>query len=1026
MVTMSKSMSSGAAASYYQKDSYYSQEGQGAWSGETAKMLGLSGEIDELSWAAARHGIDPSKMTSDISKQFDTFSKEEGKLRAEIAKNGGINEDIKAKIEAFNDKKDAYNKSLGDAKLVGDNRDENGILMHRAGFDITVSAPKSLSILALVGGDERLKDALVEANKEVLEYAEKHFAQGRVWNSELKSQDRVDTGNLMVAQYLHSTSRSVDGQTPDPQLHIHNFVSNITKTEQGYRALEPRELYRHQNMLGQVAQNAMAEKVQKLGYEVEWTKQKNGNYTFEIKGVDKELIDNFSKRTEVIEKAIQKAELESGRELSAAEKDIVTADTKSSKEKQNLDELKDKWAADAQRLGHTKDSMLESATSQNANKKIATNAQEAVAIGAKTLENQTSVFDRHQLLHEAAKASQGQFSLKELESSIDKVQGIVALDEKHLSTERIVEAEKSILEKVDNGKSAVKPLLSDTELAKRTGESESFNDLTDGQKQALAFIATTSDRFVAVQGDAGTGKTTMFQELGQMLSEGKSIFGSDTQIVALAPTGKASSAMFTEAGLESQTIDRFLLQPTGDGKQERLYIVDEASMIPTLKLDALLEKAELEGARVVLTGDIKQLAPVEQGSMFAKLQNDDLISKVEMTEVLRQKTEVTQSYAELFKTRDIESAFEKLEENGRLIQNSDTVALRQNIISNAVSDIKEFGLESVAVLANSNQMKSYLNEGIRDELISSGILNSENSITINALEAKQLSKFDALIASNYEPGDVMFAHKMQGDIKSGDEVRVMDTNAETNQIQIGYENSKGESKERWIDARQAAEAYNLYGEKERELTVGDKVAFTRNDGELKNGEQAVITDIDSQKGFITVDKDGQELKIDIDEYRNIDYAYAITTHKSQGMTAEHVHIYAEADAMQNFNSGYVEATRAKEDVHLYVDAKDTVMENYQEAQEKLNAVDIPQGSFDKAIEELKTGNADYFDKKLEVANFEAGLKEIFSNANEELSKTNDEEVTNEQAERAEHAESGMDDTKEADIEEHEEEVAYEA
>jgi hypothetical protein len=159
-------------------------------------------------------------------------------------------------------------------KLVGDNYDNNGILTHRAGFDITLSAPKSLSIMALLGGDERLKDALVEANKEVMEYAEKHFAQGRIWNPELKMQEKVNTENLLVAQYLHSTSRSVDGQTPDPQLHIHNFVSNITLTEQGYKALEPRELYKHQNLLGQIAQNSMAEKVEKLGYQVEWTRQK--------------------------------------------------------------------------------------------------------------------------------------------------------------------------------------------------------------------------------------------------------------------------------------------------------------------------------------------------------------------------------------------------------------------------------------------------------------------------------------------------------------------------------------------------------------------------------------------------------------------------------------------------------------------------------------------------------------------------------------------------------------------------------
>jgi ATP-dependent exoDNAse (exonuclease V) alpha subunit len=246
---------------------------------------------------------------------------------------------------------------------------------------------------------------------------------------------------------------------------------------------------------------------------------------------------------------------------------------------------------------------------QNGSKKIAATAEEALAIGSKTLEIKTSVFDKHQLLHEAAKASQGQFSLGELESSINKTPGVVALNDKYLTTERVIEAEKSILEKVESGKMAVTPLMSDTEFAKKTENSPSFNGLTEGQKQALAFIATTSDNVVAIQGDAGTGKTTMFKELGQMLSEAKTVFGGNTEIVALAPTGKASSAMFKEAGLKSQTIDRFLLQPTENTKQERLYIVDEASMIPTLKLAALLEKAELEGARVVIDGRHKTACP---------------------------------------------------------------------------------------------------------------------------------------------------------------------------------------------------------------------------------------------------------------------------------------------------------------------------------------------------------------------------------------------------------------------------------
>lgn len=942
MITMSKSMSAGAAAGYYQKDSYYTQEGQGIWFGKTADTFGLVSAVSELPWAAARYGLDPSKITPEIEQKLNAFASEEGKLKSEIDKNG-ITDDIKSKIDSFNLKKEEYNKSLGQIKLVGDNYDNNGILTHRAGFDITLSAPKSLSIMALLGGDERLKDALVEANKEVMEYAEKYFAQGRIWNPELKMQEKVNTENLLVAQYLHSTSRSVDGQTPDPQLHIHNFVSNITLTEQGYKALEPRELYKHQNLLGQIAQNSMAEKVEKLGYQVEWTRQKNGNYTFEIKGVSKDLIDNFSKRTEIIEKAIKNAETESGRILTAAEKDIITKDTKSSKEKQNLDSLKETWTQQAEQLGHTKDSILTETREQIENKKLAATVDEAVNIAHTTLENKYSIFDKYQIIHESAKASQGQFELKELETAIEKSDDIIKLNEKFYTTKNILNAENSIIDTVKSGKNAAEPLLTSKEFLEQTGNSETYKQLTDDQKNALKFILTSTDSFMAIQGDAGSGKTTMFKEFGQVLAEAQALSSDKTEIIAMAPTGKAASVMFKEAGLESQTIDSFLLKPSrnsDDVKKSTLYIVDEASMISTLKLEALLSRAEQENARVVLTGDIKQLPPIEQGSMFAKLQIDQTIPAVEMTQVLRQKTEITQSYAYNFKSGNIEEAFDTLSSQGRIIEHSDKIELRSAIISKAVSDIQEFGLESVAVLSNSNQMKSYINQGIRNELITSGYLENTEALTVKALEAKQLDNFDAKIASNYESGDVMYAYKMQGDIKNGQEVAVIDTNAETNDILISYTNRSGETKEKWIDAENAADAYNVYSAKEKDFVVGDKITFNRNSGDLKNGEQHVILSIDRDEHTITIEKDGEEATINTDEYKNIDHAYATTTHKAQGITADHVHIYAEADNMQNFNSGYVEATRAKEDIHLYVDDKNAVVENYKELADKPNARDI--------------------------------------------------------------------------------------
>jgi ATP-dependent exoDNAse (exonuclease V) alpha subunit len=306
----------------------------------------------------------------------------------------------------------------------------------------------------------------------------------------------------------------------------------------------------------------------------------------------------------------------------------------------------------------------------------------------------------------------------------------------------ILNAENSIIDTVKSGKNAAEPLLTSKEFLEQTGNSETYKQLTDDQKNALKFILTSTDSFMAIQGDAGSGKTTMFKEFGQVLAEAQALSSDKTEIIAMAPTGKAASVMFKEAGLESQTIDSFLLKPSrnsDDVKKSTLYIVDEASMISTLKLEALLSRAEQENARVVLTGDIKQLPPIEQGSMFAKLQIDQTIPAVEMTQVLRQKTEITQSYAYNFKSGNIEEAFDTLASQGRIIEHSDKIELRSAIISKAVSDIQEFGLESVAVLSNSNQMKSYINQGIRNELITSGYLENTEALTVKALEAKQLA-----------------------------------------------------------------------------------------------------------------------------------------------------------------------------------------------------------------------------------------------------------------------------------------------
>ena len=136
----------------------------------------------------------------------------------------------------------------------------------RAGFDATFSAPKSVSIAALLN-DDRLIEVHQQAVKTALKVAETRYAQDREWNREMKAVEVKQTGNLAIALFLHDTSRDLD-----PNLHTHAVILNGTKDTNGnYRALYTEELYGHRKLLDDIYLNELAHGARQLGYEIEPT-----------------------------------------------------------------------------------------------------------------------------------------------------------------------------------------------------------------------------------------------------------------------------------------------------------------------------------------------------------------------------------------------------------------------------------------------------------------------------------------------------------------------------------------------------------------------------------------------------------------------------------------------------------------------------------------------------------------------------------------------------------------------------------
>lgn len=1035
MVTGSKAMSAGQAGTYFNKDNYYIKDGvteKGQWTGKAAEELGLKGDVNQKDFVEVLNGYKPGSLTNEQLKTLEGINKIEGSLQTDAKKiekmpdgdeKTKFKEELDVKIKAYNETRLDFHKDVktgglhsqlkelkalkskdpetqkqireiskeisaiyknpDSPQLIKDGKDDFGIATHRAGFDFTMSAPKSVSVMALVAGDERLIDAHHAATAKAMKYMEKNFAQTRESGGD---RARVNTEKLAAAQFTHYTSRATEkGAAPDPQLHTHNLILNLTKNGEGWASLEPQQLYAAQKLTGQIYQNELARGVKEAGYAVEWDKS-GGNYTFEIKGVDKNIRDGYSSRTGQIEAMVAAKEKELGRSLSAEEKNNITLDSRAHKDEQNIDKLRENWKESLLDMGHTKESLIEATKNKTNDKTISSDATTAVKQAVENLHTQKAVFSEHELTHEALKAAQGSASIDEIRSAIrangkdmlientdtfkvgvDKVNGGTTL----YSSKAILKSEANIEKAVAGGKNTG-AIMSQENFAKHfeTIEAKKFSQakaagkdydyLTEGQRSALKHIATSNDKYIGIQGDAGSGKTTALERMTQMAEILQKTAGEQIELIGLAPTGKAAGNIEKDAGIKSRTIDSFIHKPdeATKGKQQ-IYLVDESSMLDTVKMEKLISIAQTSGAKVVFIGDVKQLKPVGAGAMFDRLQKTGQMEFAHVTEVLRQKTKITKEIVTAFKNIEtLGNGLDRLDKAGKLVQakDGDMTAVREKFINNVAADyiagheasklqkndrpvgLKD-GMDSTVALVSTNTDRHEFNEKIRDKLVEAGAVSRDGQ-KHKVLEAKRLDKIDAKFSGNYKMGDVLVSNKNQGGIKGGMRVNVTGINREDNTIKLSYTTRGGVENEKWMEASKA-EGFSAYSQVEKEFAIGDKIAFEKNDKKLgvKNGETGIIKSIDDS-GAWQIDKEGLMITLDPKEYPFVSHGYAMTVHKSQGQSIDRVHIYADSSkGGLNTNAGYVQMSRAKEEISVYTDSREKLEKQYKQEQISENVGD---------------------------------------------------------------------------------------
>lgn len=933
MLSMSNVTSLASATSYYAEDNYYSQDESWAmseWAGKGVEALGLSGAVDPLDFAKVLSG-------------------ELGEER------------------------------LG--KIIG--KDADGELMrdHRPGFDVTLSAPKSVSIVAEVGERADVRAAHEAAVTKVLEYIEKHLVGARVTEA---GQTRFEkTGNVLAGRFAHTTSRDLD-----PQTHTHLVIANATMTESGHwRSISNELIYKHQKLLGNIYDSALAANLREKGYRLESTQ--DGRW--EIAGITRDQVEHFSQRSQAIAERLEKFGL-TRETANAAQRESATLRTRDSKTTVDHAALREEWKERAQAIGVDFDKIeadrkagLERPTDPATRD---AKAEEAVRFAIAHLTERESVVERGEVLNtalaHAVKESVWAGVTEEqvcaaLEDKLGRKVALAVGDDRITTTEAL-EREQAMLSMLEHGRGAVTPVFNDVrinaaitafEAHKSTGLDEAFK-LTLGQEEAIRVALSSEDRYVGLQGYAGVGKTTML-ELVRSAAE-----DAGYTVRGMAMSAQAAMTLQNETGIESVTNTRFILDQgrlaveaakpekievsgaidmkgneyrtwtvevprsmTAPGGAKEIWVMDEASLAGQREMTKMMEMAQNAGARLILVGDKLQLNAVEAGKPFELLQRAG-IHGAEMTEISRQKVEDLQLAVAAAVRRQNGAALGYLQERIVEIEN------KGELLQRAATDIlakHPNDRHDALLIVPLNEDRKAINNLVREGLQERGEI-APNAIERNVLVPSHFTDVQTRSTAYYEPDMVVrFGRGYRSlDVERGEYATVKSVDRPGHTVTL--ETSDGREV-KWSPEKHGK--VEVYDQEKRDLALGDELRFTRNNKEkgVNNGTLAKVVAING--GTIVLNtKSGQvTLKQGVESDAHIDYGYSLTVYGSQGRTTQDNNLLITSDSGRAISERafYVGITRPREDMTVYTDSKSAALKLIQEIQDKTSA-----------MEELKTGD----------------------------------------------------------------------
>lgn len=843
MLRIFQNRSADSAKSYYTHADYYGEgvEKAGVWRGKAAALLGLSGQIEKADFDALCENRDPR---------------------------------------------------TGEQLTARHNADRTVL------YDFNWHVPKAVSLAYALGGDERIATAFEEAVQQTMEEIEAE-AQTRVRTH--GRQENRTTGNFVWGHFTHLTTRPDEHGIPDPHLHAHCTVFNVTHdpVEQRFKAGQFRELKRDAPWFEARMHARLARSLRRLGYSI----QRDGRH-WDIAGVPTAVKREFCRRTHEIERLAEARGITNPEQK--AELGSLTRRSKS--EHQTLSELQSIWQ---QRLPDDQQNLFEDLRDRAGPGTVngPQSTSDAVKLAVQHVFEREAIVPERKLLTEALRFGVGTIDETVLEQVATR-QGVIVRDlagRSMATTEEALHDEATVLDFARNSRHSVRPL--------NAAWAPQDDWLSLEQTDAIHALTHSHDRLQLLLGGAGTGKTTLMQAAVAAIEAG------GHQVFTFAPSSEASRRVLREEGFAAATtVAELLVNPELQQQTRHSVIwIDEASLLGSRQLKQVVDLAEKNDCRLILSGDwVRQHGSVERGGLLNLIDRYTPVTPIQIQTIRRQQGDYRDAVAALARG-DVESGFQQLDALGWIKELDDDE--RDRAIAERYADIVE-KKQSALVVSPTHREADRITQQIRTTLKERKLIG-EHETTVSILKPRHLTEGQRSDPAMLNAGDVLVFHQNAKGFRKGTRVTVGETISQ--------------------QVLSQARHYSVYRPDEIQLAVGDQIRLTAGgktqDGKhrLNNGATFEIQSI-NEDGDLTL----QNGWVIDHRFGHVSHGVVNTSFASQGRTVDHVLIAESADSLPAASSQqfYTSASRGRRSVQIWTDSKADLLEAVRESSQQTTATEV--------------------------------------------------------------------------------------